>query len=660
MAIVVGASTPRAMGGVGGSLALVSGGTPGGSRSGGGSSGAHGTVPVEELLSHHLDSLRRKRGALAWAFFPDGNSHLIEGEVGHNAGSRYVVCAACHPGGLPLTAATSLCGGKQTGVFRYHWRTGQRSITDHVNKKHEELLGQLATAKAEYVAVHGEDTLPSSGAGGGEDGGGEGSGAGGGTPGGGGGMATPGAQKRMRAAGGVSVIPSLPGLPGHPAPTPGAVAAYNLMSSGFGGGAGGAAAAAVVAAAIAASGSAIAADGSGVAKRPRPHRPEQPFIIDLRSDTVTKPTDAMRRAMAEAAVGDDVFGDDPTVQLLEAEMCAVFNKEAAVFVPSGTMGNLISVGVHCEVRGSEFICGSLSHIHIYEQGGAASLMGAHPRPVPNKNDGTIDLDDIRGVIRADDQHFPTTRLLCVEQTHNKCGGRVLPLEYLDKCGQLCKENGIKLHLDGARIWNAAAALGVSPARCVAAADTVSVCLSKGLGAPVGSVILGDAEFIRRARRLRKACGGTMRQAGVLAAAALMALKEIHPVIHLDHLRMTELATGLGKIDGLKVGRPVQSNICFLNFAKEIDVPGVLAELRKRNIVVIPWQPNQVRLVTHHEINQAAVQAVLKAFSDIVGGVYTPPPPVVVVAAPDKEAAAAPPTNAPTNVAVAADKDAIAA
>jgi len=256
----------------------------------------------------------------------------------------------------------------------------------------------------------------------------------------------------------------------------------------------------------------------------------------------------MRRAMAEAAVGDDVFGDDPTVKQLELEMAAIFGKEASVFVPSGTMGNLVAVGVHCEVRGSEFICGNLSHVHIYEQGGLATLMGAHPRAIANKNDGTMDLDEVRGAVRVDDQHFPTTRVLCIEQTHNKCGGRVLPLEYVDKCGEFAREVGIKLHIDGARIWNAAAALGVSPGRCVAAADSVSVCLSKGLGAPVGSVIVGTHEFIAKCRRLRKACGGTMRQAGVLAAAALMAMKEIHPVLHLDHVRMNELAAGVGKVN----------------------------------------------------------------------------------------------------------------
>ena len=349
----------------------------------------------------------------------------------------------------------------------------------------------------------------------------------------------------------------------------------------------------------------------------------RPAVIDLRSDTVTKPTVAMRRAMAEAEVGDDVFGDDPTVQALESEMAATFGKEDALFVPSGTMGNLIAVGVHCETRGSEFICGNLSHIHLYEQGGLATLMGAHPRPLVNKNDGTIDLDEVRAALRPDDQHFPTTRVLCIEQTHNKCGGRVLPLDYVDKCGELTRELGIALHIDGARIWNATVAHGVLPARCVAAADSVSVCLSKGLGAPVGSVIIGTTEFIAKCRRLRKACGGTMRQVGVLAAAALMAAKEVLPILHLDHVRMKELAAGLGKIPGLKVQLPVQSNICFINFAREIPVESVIDGLKEHNVLVIKWTENSIRMVTHHEINWAAVAATLSAMEQVVGSIYNP-------------------------------------
>lgn len=672
---------------------------------------------MEDLLNNHLESLRRKRGALAWAFFPEDNAHAISDEAASNLGSRYLVCAACHPNGLPVTAAASLCGGKQTGVFRYHWKTGQRSITDHVNKKHEDLVAELRAAKARHVAVHGDVGLgvdPTGDGGASPDGGvlrepdaslpgggvrgemettrtkpksqttgerGAVRGAGEGGPAGGSGGADadalPGSaarkKPRLGAGGGggdpASRPPGVPtlSLPGSPVMLPGSVPTLIRLPGrvpaglprqtfsqggareGVGSGLASSAAAAApngvavepvpVPVPVSAAAAAAAGEGAGVtrddahegagplataaapaaARHRRLKGGHQPAIIDLRSDTVTKPTEAMRRAMAEAAVGDDVFGDDPTVKQLELEMAATFAKEAALFVPSGTMGNLVAVGVHCEVRGSEFICGNLSHIHVYEQGGLATLMGAHPRQIVNKNDGTMDLEDVRAAVRVDDQHFPTTRVLCIEQTHNKCGGRVLPLEYVDRCGELAREQHIKLHVDGARIWNAAAALGVSPARCVAAADSVSVCLSKGLGAPVGSVILGTRDFIAKCRRLRKACGGTMRQAGVLAAAALMAVKEVLPVLHLDHARMNELAAGLGKIEGIKVQRPVQSNICFVNFAKEIPVHDVVAELAKYNVIVIPWVGNSIRMVTHHEINQAAVSAVVRALQTIVKG-----------------------------------------
>jgi threonine aldolase len=350
---------------------------------------------------------------------------------------------------------------------------------------------------------------------------------------------------------------------------------------------------------------------------------DRPRIIDLRSDTVTKPTQTMRAAMATAICGDDVFGDDPTVKDLEIVVAAAFGKEAALFVPSGTMGNLIAVGVHCEVRGSEFICGDLSHVHIYEQGGLSTLMGAHPRALKNEDDGTIDLQRIRNAFRSDDQHFPRTTVLCIEQTHNKKGGRVLPLSYVDDCGALCKSLGIQLHVDGARIWNAAIAQGVTPARAVQAADSVSVCLSKGLGAPVGSVIVGSAPFIAKCRRLRKACGGGMRQAGTLAAAAMMALREVWPVMSLDHVRMKRLAAGLQKIPGVEVSSPIETNICFVTFPPTADVGDVVVALkREHEIVVIPWTtPNSIRIVTHHEINDAAVQAVVDGVTRVLANMY---------------------------------------
>ena len=338
---------------------------------------------------------------------------------------------------------------------------------------------------------------------------------------------------------------------------------------------------------------------------------------DLRSDTVTRPTQKMRDAMARAEVGDDVFGDDPTVQRLEETMATVFGKEAAVFVPSGTMGNLVAVGVHCEVRGSEYICGDLSHIVQYEQGGLATLMGAHPRQLPTDADGTIDVAKIEGAIRADDQHFPRTTVVCLENTHNKKGGRVLPLAYVDEIGALCAKHSLKLHVDGARIWNAAAKLGTSPARCVAAADSVSVCLSKGLGAPVGSVIVGAEAFISKCRRLRKACGGGMRQAGTLAAAALAAYEEIGPNIARDHATAASLARAIRQLEHYDVRIEPETNIFFVDLNvsafPELNVKDVVQALRAFKIVAIPWVGDSLRVVTHHDVPEAATREIAEGF-----------------------------------------------
>jgi threonine aldolase len=340
-------------------------------------------------------------------------------------------------------------------------------------------------------------------------------------------------------------------------------------------------------------------------------------MLDLRSDTVTRPTQKMRDAMARAEVGDDVFGDDPTVTRLEETMAKVFGKEAAVFVPSGTMGNLVAVGVHCEVRGSEYICGDLSHIVQYEQGGLATLMGAHPRQLTTNADGTIDVKAIENAIRADDQHFPRTTVVCLENTHNKKGGKVLPLAYVDEVGSLCKKHAIRLHVDGARIWNAAAKLKVAPARCVQAADSVSVCLSKGLGAPVGSVIVGDEAFIAKCRRLRKACGGGMRQAGTLAAAALAAYEEIWPNLAKDHETASDLARRIDALDHYDVRVAPETNIFFvdLNVAAypELNAKDVVQALRESDIVAIPWVGDSIRVVTHHDIPETAAGEIEEGF-----------------------------------------------
>ncbi|KAG7970242.1 hypothetical protein I3843_07G072600 [Carya illinoinensis] len=289
--------------------------------------------------------------------------------------------------------------------------------------------------------------------------------------------------------------------------------------------------------------------------------------VDLRSDTVTKPTEAMRAAMATAVVDDDVLLHDPTALRLETEMARITGKEAALFVPSGTMGNLISVLVHCDTRGSEVILGDNSHIHIYENGGISTIGGVHPRTVKNNQDGTMDIDLIEAAIRDPSGVlvYPTTRLICLENTHANHGGRCLSVEYVDKVGELAKKHGLKLHIDGARIFNASVALGIPVHRLVQAADSVSVCLSKGLGAPVGSVIVGSKSFIAKAKILRKTLGGGMRQVGILCAAALVAVQENVVKLEGDHKKAKILAEGLSLIKGIKVDvASVETNIIFFD------------------------------------------------------------------------------------------------
>ena len=251
--------------------------------------------------------------------------------------------------------------------------------------------------------------------------------------------------------------------------------------------------------------------------------------IDLRSDTVTQPTPAMREAMAKADVGDDVYGEDPTVNELQAKAASMLGKEAGLFVPSGTMGNLAAILAHCN-RGDEIILGNLAHTFLFEAGGIAALGGVHPHTLPNQPDGRIDLDDIREAIRPDNPHMPITRAVTIENTHNRCGGVPLTVEYTQAVGDLAHENGLSLHLDGARIFDAAAALDVDVKELTDPVDSVTFCLSKGLCAPVGSIICGSTEFIQRAHRIRKQLGGGMRQAGILAAAGIVALDEIVPRI----------------------------------------------------------------------------------------------------------------------------------
>ncbi|XP_010893799.1 threonine aldolase 1 [Esox lucius] len=272
--------------------------------------------------------------------------------------------------------------------------------------------------------------------------------------------------------------------------------------------------------------------------------------VDLRSDTVTKPGAAMRQAMAEAEVGDDVFGEDPTVNELQKMAAELFGMEAALYVPSGTMANLIAVMVHCRERGDEMIVGDLSHLHIYEQGGTAQLAGVHSTTVTTLPDGTFDLDQLESKIRHGypDAHYPRSRLVCVENTHNIQGGRVLPLPFLKEVKALAEKYGLAVHMDGARMMNAAVAQNVTPSTILQNTHSVSVCLSKGLGAPVGTMLAGPHDFISRATRCRKALGGGLRQAGILAAAGKLALGDMITRLEEDHHHARIFAQALLECD----------------------------------------------------------------------------------------------------------------
>jgi threonine aldolase len=343
--------------------------------------------------------------------------------------------------------------------------------------------------------------------------------------------------------------------------------------------------------------------------------------VDLRSDTVTKPTESMRAAMATAEVDDDVLGNDPTALRLETEMARITGKEAALFVPSGTMGNLISVLVHCDLRGSEVILGDNSHIHIYENGGISTIGGVHPRTVKNNQDGTMDIALIEAAIRDPRGAlvYPTTRLICLENSHANSGGKCLSVEYTDKVGELAKKHGLKLHIDGARIFNASVALGVPVHRLVQVADSVSVCLSKGLGAPVGSVIVGSKSFIAKAKILRKTLGGGMRQIGILCAAAFVAVQENVGKLEGDHKNAKILAEGLNQIKGIRVDvASVETNIMYFDIeeSSKFTAEKLCKFLEERGILLMAESSSRVRIVLHHQISESDVQYTLSCFQVI--------------------------------------------
>ncbi|MDO9091822.1 MAG: low-specificity L-threonine aldolase [Rubrivivax sp.] len=321
--------------------------------------------------------------------------------------------------------------------------------------------------------------------------------------------------------------------------------------------------------------------------------------IDLRSDTVTQPTPAMKAAMAAAELGDDVFGDDPTVNALQARIAQMLGKEAALFVPTGTQSNLCGLMAHCE-RGDEFIVGQMAHTYRWEGGGAAVLGSIQPQPLVQQADGSMRLEDIAAAIKPDDAHFAKSRLLALENTW---GGQVLPLDYIEAATALAHQRGLATHLDGARLFNAVVASGTPVQQITQHFDSVSVCFSKGLGAPVGSALVGSKDFIARAHRVRKMLGGGMRQAGVLAAAALHALDHHIERLSEDHANARALAEGLQGLPGVTAQKP-QSNIVFVDLAAE-KTAGVVDRLRAAGVLCTGLY--RLRFVTHLDVSAADIQ-----------------------------------------------------
>ncbi|EHY78564.1 threonine aldolase [Stutzerimonas stutzeri ATCC 14405 = CCUG 16156] len=328
-------------------------------------------------------------------------------------------------------------------------------------------------------------------------------------------------------------------------------------------------------------------------------------LIDLRSDTVTQPTAEMREAMLRAETGDDVFGEDPTVSQLERQLAGDLGFAAGMFVPSGTMSNLLGLMAHCE-RGDEYIVGQQAHTYKYEGGGAAVLGSIQPQPIEMEADGTLDLERVAAVIKPDNFHFARSRLLALENTMH---GKVLPLSYLAAAREFTRQHDLALHLDGARLFNAAVKLGCDAREITRHFDTVSVCLSKGLGAPVGSVLCGSDVFIAKARRLRKMVGGGMRQAGILAAAGLYALERNVERLADDHQRAEQLGSGLAAL-GFAV-EPVQTNMVYVAMGEQ--ATALTAFCAQRGIRVVPAA--RLRLVTHMDVHDEHVQAVLSAFAE---------------------------------------------
>ena len=338
--------------------------------------------------------------------------------------------------------------------------------------------------------------------------------------------------------------------------------------------------------------------------------------IDLRSDTLTRPSLAMRRAMAEAEVGDDVYGEDPTVSALERKTAGLLGKEAALFVPSGTMANQIAIGLHCH-PGDELICGETAHVHVWEGGAIARLWGTSARTLTGDL-GLISAHKVLGKIRPDDGHYAQTRLVCLENTHNRAGGRVHPIDDVKAISGWARSNGLAMHLDGARLMNAVVASGIAAATWAAEFDTVSVCFSKGLGAPVGSAVAGSSDAIREARRLRKFLGGGMRQSGILAAAALFALEHHVDRLAEDHLNAQILAKAVEQTEGLSLeSGPVETNLVWIAVDPGLGTASDLAgRLRAEGILTSALGPQTLRACTHLDVSRDQVIAAADAIRGI--------------------------------------------
>jgi len=341
-------------------------------------------------------------------------------------------------------------------------------------------------------------------------------------------------------------------------------------------------------------------------------------LIDLRSDTVTKPTPAMRKVIAEAVVGDDVFGEDPTANALQEKVAKLLGKESALFVPSGTMANQLAIKSHTQ-PGDEVIIEATSHPYNFEGGAGAALSGVQFYCLKGVR-GILDAPQIEEAIRSEDHHFPVTKLICLENTHNRGGGSIYPIEKMAEIYRLAKSRGLLVHLDGARLWNASVATGIPPHEYAQWADSVSACLSKGLGAPIGSLVAGSKAFIDRVHRFRKMFGGGMRQVGIIAAAGIYALDHHIERLKEDHKNARRLAVALKELKGISVNpEHVETNIIIFGIAETgRSAPEIAAAMKKNGILIHPISKIQIRLVTHLDVSSEDVEIALKAFEKVLG------------------------------------------